>query len=336
MQNGVSIVICTYNGASRLEPTLRHIAQQNVPSDVNWEVLLIDNASTDGSARIAEELWSLHECTIPFRVLHQSIKGLSYARDMGFSEAQYEYILMCDDDNWLDNDYVSTAYKIMESHPIIGVLGGHGNLIYEIPPPAWTINYPIHAGGTQVYRSRMVRSYGIYGAGCIIRKSAYETLRLAGFEFSLTDRKGTKLSTGGDMELCYAIALAGYSIYYDNRLQFKHFIPKVRTTWNYYVELLNENALAYIVLEPYKIHLTINTNNLIVFRLMLLVNFSLRGFYLLFTIAKKTILVLSASDTNAIDLKIIWLKARLKIYKNHNEMVDTFRKVSVFRRYFVV
>ncbi|QHV97438.1 glycosyltransferase [Spirosoma endbachense] len=333
MQNGVSIVICTYNGASRLEPTLRHIAQQKVPSDVNWEVLLIDNASTDDSAQTAFQLWKELACTTPFRVLHQPIKGLSYARDMGFSEAQYEYILMCDDDNWLDNDYVSYAYKIMQSHPILGVLGGHGNLVYEVPP---SLNYPIHAGGAQVYRSRILRSYGIYGAGCVIRKSAYETLRLAGFKFLLTDRMGTKLSSGGDTELCYAIALAGYLIRYDNHLQFKHFIPKNRTTWNYYVEYLNEDARSHIVLEPYIINQSIYTNNLAIFRLILVVNFSLRGLYLLFILVKKAKLILTSSNTNMINLKIIWLLARLRIYKNHNEMAENFRKIAAFRQRFTL
>ncbi|MGF7216168.1 glycosyltransferase involved in cell wall biosynthesis [Spirosoma lacussanchae] len=334
MKDGVSIIVCTYNGASRLAPTLLHIAKQKTPDTLKWEVILIDNKSTDNSASIAKELWNSYDCDVDFRIVHQPIQGLSFARDMGFQEARYEYILMCDDDNWLNDDYVETAYSIMNSYPTVGILGGHGNLVYETSPPDWVTNYPIHASGSQVYKFNLVRSYGIYGAGCVLRKSAYQTLKESGFEFTLTDRLGSELSSGGDIELCYAIALAGYAVYYDHRLQFQHFIPYKRTTWEYCIKYVNDSSLSHIVLEPFKILLIIKTQSLATFRLVLLINFILRVLHLAFYLTKRMALRCVGVDTKIIDLKVATLKAKLSTYKHHSVMVSNFRKLAAIQQQF--
>lgn len=52
---GVSIVICCYNSASRLPETLQHIAEQEVAANISWEVIVVDNASTDNTQEIAKK-----------------------------------------------------------------------------------------------------------------------------------------------------------------------------------------------------------------------------------------------------------------------------------------
>src|SRR5690348_6905842 len=104
---GVSIVICFHNGANRLAQTIRHIALQRVPPDIPWELILIDNASTDQSARVATDEWQNHAVRSSLRVIAEPVIGLSYARARGFEEALYAYVILCDDDNWLDENYVA-------------------------------------------------------------------------------------------------------------------------------------------------------------------------------------------------------------------------------------
>ena len=55
MDKGISIILCTYNGKSRLEPTLRHLALQrhNIPC----ELIVVDNASVDGTKEFADTWW---------------------------------------------------------------------------------------------------------------------------------------------------------------------------------------------------------------------------------------------------------------------------------------
>ena len=51
--SGISCLICTYNGASRLAETLTCLARQVLPAGTPWEVILVDNASTDATAERA-------------------------------------------------------------------------------------------------------------------------------------------------------------------------------------------------------------------------------------------------------------------------------------------
>lgn len=136
MRNGISIVVCTYNGDKRLPDTLRHLAQQRVQDHIQWEVLVVDNASTDHTSQTVLEEWSKHSCSAQFSLLEQPKPGLTYARELAMERALFEFVLFCDDDNWLSEGYVATAYDLMLQHPSIGVLGGFGELVYETTPPA--------------------------------------------------------------------------------------------------------------------------------------------------------------------------------------------------------
>ena len=101
---GVSIIICCHNGAERLSETIRHIARQRVPVYVPWELLIVDNGSTDSSAQVARTEWQKHRVDTYLRIVKEPMLGLSNARARGFQEARYEYMVLCDDDNWLDED----------------------------------------------------------------------------------------------------------------------------------------------------------------------------------------------------------------------------------------
>src|SRR6185437_5482655 len=65
---GVSVVICTYNGAARLPRTLAHLAAQENTGAIAWEVLVVDNASTDDTAEVARRCWPAH-APAPLRIV---------------------------------------------------------------------------------------------------------------------------------------------------------------------------------------------------------------------------------------------------------------------------
>lgn len=251
IQPGVSIMICCHNGASRLAETLKYIAQQDVPSYIPWEVIIVDNKSTDYSAMTARIEWAKYRLNARFRVVLETKLGLSNARARGFKEAQYDYVLMCDDDNWLAPDYVSTVYRIMFEKPNIGALGGLGTLVFELKPPGYIEYSNIFAAGEQAPEPGKVPGYRIYGAGCVIRKSAYQRLHEIGFQSLLVDRKGRQLSSGGDYELCYALYILGYDIWYDDQLRFKHYITRERLNWDYFMRYAKESAECFEVLSSY-------------------------------------------------------------------------------------
>lgn len=248
---GVSIIICCHNGASRLRETVRHIARQQVPENIPWELVLVDNGSTDDTAEVARTVWRNEGSNTPLRVVYEPVLGLSHARTRGFEEASYSYIVLCDDDNWLDENYVYYAYEILLERPNVGALGGFGKLAFETETPFLQLSY-IFAAGQQAERSGKVPLNRVYGAGCVIRYAAYEKLFRTGFKSLLTDRRGAELSSGGDYELCYALAILGYDIWYDERLRFTHFITGERLTWEYFVRYAVESSRGFNVLSSYR------------------------------------------------------------------------------------
>src|SRR5690606_19803912 len=256
---GVSVIICCYNSAKRLPETLRHLALQKVPSDIPWEVIVVNNAPTDDTVQIAEQEWAQYNLSIPFRIVDQPIPGLSNARDKGFEVAEYEYCLFCDDDNWLQKDYVRIAFETMESDPMIGVVGGHGEpVVSEKELLPWVVshkvNYAIGAQGNVSGDITYIKGH-VYGAGAIFRSSLYFDLHSKGFVSLLSDRKGNQLSSGGDTELCLALVLQGYKIFYSVNLEFQHYIPIERIS-QCYVQKMNqdkEHSRIVISLYQYKI-----------------------------------------------------------------------------------
>lgn len=180
IDRGVSIVICCHNSSRRLPETLKHIALQAVPGYISWEVIIVDNASEDETALTAKNEWNKYNCKASFSIIEQPEIGLSHARQKGFDSARYGYILFCDDDNWLQKDYVSTAYQIMEKNQKIGILGGHGEPVFEIAPPEWIKKVRLFAVGPQAGDSGRVDKNFVYGAGFVIRKAAYERVKKQG------------------------------------------------------------------------------------------------------------------------------------------------------------
>ncbi|WP_417238829.1 glycosyltransferase [Bizionia sp.] len=251
---GVSIIICTYNGKARLAETLQHLVVQKL--DVPCEVILVDNASTDGTKKFADVWWAANGQAVPinFRSYVQPKPGKSYAQELGYDKAQFDYLLICDDDNWLCDTYVQTAFDIMTANPNIGALGGMCDAVFEGPKPDWFDAYKrFYAVGKQAAFSGDVTEHVgyLYGAGMVLRASHWKELQALGFEHLLSCRKGDSLSSGGDTEYCFALRLLGYSIWYDERLYFKHFMTEGRLNLFYLSRLRKAMAYSNFVILAY-------------------------------------------------------------------------------------
>src|SRR5438067_13925901 len=99
--DGVSVIVCCHNSAARLPPTLQHLAKQRLPDLTPWEVLLINNGSTDDTCAVAGQVWRTEGSPAPMRIVDQPKLGLSYARERGIATASYDTLVFVDDDNWL-------------------------------------------------------------------------------------------------------------------------------------------------------------------------------------------------------------------------------------------
>jgi glycosyltransferase involved in cell wall biosynthesis len=230
---GVSVVICTHNGAARLAATLAHLAAQVVPDGLAWEVLVVDNASTDDTARVVAAAWPRGE-PAPLRIVSEPTPGLGHARARGLAEAHHEIVGFVGDDNWVATDWIATVWEIMAARPAVGACGGDAEAVPEGDPPAWfTKHADLWAIGPQGDAVTRDDAGYLRGAGLALRKSAWEELTAAGFEPMLVGRRGLAMTSGEDTEVCLALRLAGWRLRYDPRLRLRHFLPATRLTWDY-------------------------------------------------------------------------------------------------------
>lgn len=259
---GVSVVICCHNSSQRLPPTLTHLAAQKV-QDVQWEIIVVDNASSDTTSQVALDFWSV-DTQVPLRVVYEPKLGLSYARDRGCLEAKYELISLIDDDNWVCPEWIQLVAETMSQNSQIGACGGANKAVCEVTPPDWfTQHQGCYAVGAQGYSAGDITvSRGqLWGAGLTVRKAAWQQLRNNGFRPILADRRGSALTAGGDSELCVALRMAGWRLWYEPRLVLHHYLPAQRLQWNYLRRLYQGFGVASVGYDTYYYALQSNPQN---------------------------------------------------------------------------
>ncbi len=255
---GISIIICTYNGKKNIEKCINYIINQKINSEYLFELIIVDNASTDGTGELVSNyLSSKSNILFCWHVIQEGHPGLNNARLAGLRKAQYEYILFCDDDNFLNKDYLQIGYDILYYNPNIGVLGGNGKPLYEVNPPEWFDKYAhSYALGPQSNHNGKITQYPaeVYGAGAFFKKEPLLKYFNSGFSSIMSDRTKNNLSSGGDVEWCYIVQLYGCDVWYDESLQFLHAITSQRLSWNYYISLKKGIASGSGSLLPYHLY----------------------------------------------------------------------------------
>lgn len=252
---GVSVVICVYNGASRIKTTLEHLFIQK-EIDFDWEILIIDNNSTDNTIEVATAYWQTTQSGCAVRVIEEKQAGTMHARKSGILNAKYRYLLYCDDDNWLHESYVKSAFAQIISKPTIAAVGGRGILEFEkgFVKPGWIDRYASYFGsGAQgIIDGDTTENKGcLYTAGAILDRVWVDKLFTTGFESMLKGRDGTSLVAGEDTELTYALKTIGGKLFYCSQMHFKHFMPDKRMNWAYLVRLSNAIGFSNYLLRPY-------------------------------------------------------------------------------------
>ncbi|CBN58338.1 MULTISPECIES: glycosyltransferase [Kamptonema] len=230
----IDIVICTYNNALLLNKALLALSQQQVSPEVEWRVLIVDNNCTDNTQEVIEKYRV--SGTIPhLSTGSETQQGLTYARHYGVQNTTADWIAFVDDDCFLAEDWVEQAVKFAATHPDCGAFGGRVILDWENPPPKYVLNYG-YSFAQQEHGTEPQKKSCLVGAGLVLNRAA---LTHTGWidKPLLHDRIGTKLISGGDVEIALRIYGAGYDLWYTPDCKLKHFIPARRTSQQYLIDI---------------------------------------------------------------------------------------------------
>lgn len=252
---GISIIIVSFNSEAIIEPTISCLLEQQNTEDIPWEVVFVNNNSTDDTVEKVLALFQ-SDSGISYKIVNENRPGTAFARFRGVSEAKFDIICFVDDDNRVANNWVQKAFQLMQNTEI-GILGCGGTGQFEAEPPAWFEEekeayaigalYPEHQLVDTTYDANLPT------AGMCVRKEVFENLQTQNWEAQLTGRIGGSMAPGEDTELCQAARLLGYKTFYTNQLHFEHYMPKSRITWERFLAMTYGFGVTDVFLLPYKL-----------------------------------------------------------------------------------
>jgi hypothetical protein len=106
----VSVIIVNYNGKNFLNQCLSSVLKTNYP---DFEVILVDNGSSDGSLRAVNEVFA-HDRRLRI-VKNDANVGIAEANNIGLGHAQGKYLVLLNNDMVVDTEWISELIKVMES-----------------------------------------------------------------------------------------------------------------------------------------------------------------------------------------------------------------------------
>lgn len=132
----VSVIVCTRNRAKRLAHTLESLANMRVGDDVDWEVVVVDNASTDDTAAVVDGFLG----RLPLRRVVEARMGHAHARNRGTEVARGETLVWIDDDVDLPAGWLDAWIRGFRAFPGAAFFGSDIEVRFEVDPPHWVMD----------------------------------------------------------------------------------------------------------------------------------------------------------------------------------------------------
>ncbi|MBT8488777.1 MAG: glycosyltransferase family 2 protein [Gemmatimonadetes bacterium] len=229
----VSVCICTYNRQESLLEVLQSLKRVHVPKATGWEVLVIDNNSSDGTAEAVQSgEWE----ALPLRYVHEPRQGLSHARNAAVSKAEGRVLAFLDDDVAVETDWLEKLLGAFGAEPAPAVVGGPAILDSELERPAWwhgEFDGPAgHFDAGDSVRTSDDGYGGMIGIGAnmAFHRSVFE--RYGHFRTDL-GRTGSSLAMGEELELLDRLRRGDERLVYDPSVVVYHRPDLARVSRSY-------------------------------------------------------------------------------------------------------
>jgi len=239
-----TVVVCTRNRSRQLADFGREWLRHE--SAVDWELLLVDNGSTDDTREVAAALVAARPARA--RVVVEPSPGLSAARNLGVRSARGESIAFLDDDatpapGWLD------AYERALARPGVLAAGGPIDPDFAAPPPGWldTDFLPyLSAWDRGPEPHRLAYAELPRGTNMAFRREAFE--RCGGFDPRL-GRRDRSLRSCEEIELCLRIERAGGEVVYEPGARVRHRVETARLSPRWLLDRFAAQGFSEAIVE---------------------------------------------------------------------------------------
>jgi len=242
----LSVVVCTYNRSGLLMGALTALAEQTFDPG-QYEVLVIDNNSTDDTAAVAGQLCAR---TNNFHYVWEGRQGLSHARNRGLKEAAGRYIAYLDDDAKACADWCERVVDVFENvNPSPAAVGGKILPWYEAIPPSWFCDdFETRTWGEQAeFLAGENGKNGFSGSNMAFPRDLL--MGMVGFsaEFGML---GNSLRMGEETELFRRVWNKYPHFWYDPNICVRHYVPEKNMKVSYRMKRRFSNGLAAGRMDP--------------------------------------------------------------------------------------
>jgi glucosyl-dolichyl phosphate glucuronosyltransferase len=224
---GISAVICTRNRSAYLARCLKALSRQTL-SAKRFEVIIVDNGSSDGTGGVVASFCARHE---NFRCVREERPGLAIARNTGIAISSADIVAFTDDDAEPEPSWLERTLSRFKEHPDdVGIVGGDVIPVFESERPEWLTDEllrPLSAGLKWSTEPRFLRA----GEWLVEVNAAYKKqvlVQIGGFPEHL-GRVG-ELLLSGEGGIDRVIRRAGFKLFYDPVILVRHNIPAARLT----------------------------------------------------------------------------------------------------------
>lgn len=227
----ITIAICTWNRSRLLRQTLDSLSKLSVPQEVNWEIIVVDNNSTDDTKAIVENFAS----SIPLQYVFEAQQGHSFSRNTAIEHATGDFIIWTDNDVVVETDWLKNYLAAFEAYPEAAFFGGKITPVFENAKPdwlhqTWDICKPVFAfrdlGDSDL---TLPPDQFPYGANFAIRTSVQKD-----FPFDTqTGRNANSLVGDDEITMLSNVVKAGQHGIWLGNVGLQHIIPEDRATEHY-------------------------------------------------------------------------------------------------------
>jgi glycosyltransferase involved in cell wall biosynthesis len=240
----VTILVCTWNRAALLEQTLDGFTRLHRPEGATWELLVVDNGSTDDTQEVLSR-WSRQ---LPLRVELEPEPGKSHALNRGVDAARGTYVLCTDDDVLVEPSWLSAFVEGVRRHPHASVFGGRIVPWFPVSPdPDLVAAFPALGHGFcalehDLPEGPLPPERGIFGANLALRTSVARTFR---FDGKFGPKHGEQV-VGEERDVVTRCREAGHRPIWLPHMVVRHYVAPERMTLEYLVRYYHDWAVTVV------------------------------------------------------------------------------------------
>lgn len=131
----ITLLVCTYNRSGDLREMLETAVAQKTDGAFTYEILVVDNNSTDDTRAVVEEFIARGHKNL--RYLFESRQGKSFALNTGLNALRGGIFTICDDDFVLPEVWLKDIFAAFNAHPEVSFVSGKVLPAWQAEPPVW-------------------------------------------------------------------------------------------------------------------------------------------------------------------------------------------------------